>query len=145
MSTRRLGIITCSNATQELDCCSIVCLSDLYKRQGMYACYPAGETLRPAGIISCSGCPTITYPEKVLRKVRALTRYGIMDIHLSNCMVELCPFAKKYASIIRKEFPKVRLVMGTHRENITCAEFREKVASTFANNGTMADIILGSG
>ena len=144
MSSRKLGIITCSNAVQDLDCCAIVCLADLHKRKGKYAEYPPEDTLRLTGIISCSGCPTVTYPEKILRKVRGLTRYGIMDIHLSNCMVELCPFVKKYAAVITKAFPEVRLVMGTHQENITCAEFQSMVASAFAAGKTMPDLVLGA-
>ncbi|MFZ5631827.1 MAG: hypothetical protein ACOY40_03200 [Bacillota bacterium] len=30
----RIGIITCSNFTGDLDCASVVCLADLRKRKG---------------------------------------------------------------------------------------------------------------
>lgn len=32
----RVGILTCSNATQDLGCSSVVCLADLRKRKGFF-------------------------------------------------------------------------------------------------------------
>ena len=143
MGTRKLGIITCSNATQELDCCSIVCLADLHKRRGTFARYAAEENLRLSGIISCAGCLTAVYPEKILRKIKALLEFGINDIHFSNCMLDLCPFVKKYAAVISRHYPELRLVQGTHQDNISCQEFREQVKTALAGKQKMADIILG--
>ena len=41
----RIGIMTCSNATQDLGCSSVSCLADLRKRRGMFKEYPADEPL----------------------------------------------------------------------------------------------------
>ena len=56
----RVGILTCSNATQDLGCCSASCLADFRKRRGAFAAYPAEEELILVGIINCPGCPTLT-------------------------------------------------------------------------------------
>lgn len=45
----RIGIINCSNSTQELDCASVVCLADLRKRRGFFKEYPPDETLELVG------------------------------------------------------------------------------------------------
>jgi len=64
----RIGILTCSNATQELGCSSISCLADLRKRKGAFANYPADERLDLVGIINCPGCPTLAGPSKLLKR-----------------------------------------------------------------------------
>ena len=62
----RIGILTCSNCTQETHCASVVCLGDLRKRRGLFARYAAEEPLDLIGIINCAGCPTVAAPEKIL-------------------------------------------------------------------------------
>ena len=47
----RIGILTCSNATQDLGCSSASCLADLRKRHGSFADYPADEPIHLVGII----------------------------------------------------------------------------------------------
>ena len=143
MGTERLGIITCSNAVQELDCCSVCCLSDLNKRTGSFKRYPVEDSLRLVGIISCSGCPTLAYPEKILRKVDALAQFGVTCLHFSYCMMALCPFQKKYTDVIRKAYPGIQLVEGTHEEHITREQYREKIKIAFEKNLCMADVISG--
>lgn len=51
----RIGILTCSNATQDLGCSSVSCLADLRKRRGAFAEYPGDEPLDLFGIINCPG------------------------------------------------------------------------------------------
>lgn len=143
MALRKIGIITCSNTTQELDCCSIVCLSDLARRAGKYGDYPPDDELRLSGIMSCAGCPTMAFPDKILRKVKALWEVGVTNIHFSNCMLDLCPFTGKYAAIIRREYPELNLVMGTHEPHISGKELREKCRILFADNKRMNEVILG--
>jgi len=92
----RIGILTCSNCTQELDCASVVCLGDLRKRKGFFQRYEGDEDLILVGIINCAGCPTLGAPEKILRKVKSLAAFRIDAIHLSYCVTALCPFKKKY-------------------------------------------------
>ncbi|MBO8167893.1 MAG: CGGC domain-containing protein [Thermoanaerobacteraceae bacterium] len=143
MSEKRIAIITCSNATQELDCCSVSCLRDLYKRLGSFKRYPPEEPLRLIGIISCAGCPTVAYPEKILRKINSLVQFRVGYIHFTYCMVALCPFLKKYTDVIKKAYPNIELVEGTHEAHISHDEFREKVVCAFKSNKKMPDVILG--
>lgn len=39
----RIGILTCSNATQDLGCSSVSCLADFRKRKGTFDEYPEDE------------------------------------------------------------------------------------------------------
>ena len=139
----RLGIVTCSNATQDLDCCSVSCLRDFDRRSGSFSYYPQDAPLRLVGIISCAGCPTSAYPEKILHRVDTLTQFGVNSIHFANCMAALCPFIKKYTEAIKKKYPEINLIEGTHEAHISHGEFRERVACAFETGRDMADIILG--
>src|SRR5512139_1759979 len=92
----RIGILTCSNATQDLGCSSVSCLADLRKRRGTFAASPASEPLDLVGIINCPGCPTLTGPDKLLQRIRALTEFRTGSIHFANCVKALCPFQEQY-------------------------------------------------
>ena len=85
----RIGILTCSNATQDLGCSSVSCLADLRKRRGQFREYPADEPLDLVGIINCPGCPTLTGPDKLLQRIRALTEFRAGAIHFTNCVKAL--------------------------------------------------------
>ncbi|MBF0525318.1 MAG: CGGC domain-containing protein [Deltaproteobacteria bacterium] len=111
----RIGIITCSNCTQETNCASTVCLADMRKRQGLFSRYPADEPLDLVGIISCAGCPTLAAPEKILKRVRAVADYRIDALHLAFCMTAVCPFITKYTQVIHAEYPGIEIVLGTHK------------------------------
>ncbi len=139
----RIGILTCSNATQDLGCSSVSCLADFRKRKGTFASYPPDEKLTLIGIISCSGCPTLTGPDKLLERVRALTDFGVDAIHFTYCMKALCPFKEKYRAALEEAFPKIRVVIGTHEEHVTPEEYRRRVKKLFCQpRKTMVDIIL---
>lgn len=139
----RIGILTCSNATQDLGCSSVSCLADLRKRRGTFAAYPAGEPLDLVGIINCPGCPTLTGPDKLLQRIRALTEFRTGTIHFANCVKSLCPFQEKYRAAIVEAFPGVTVVIGTHQEHITPEEFRARVKRLFnQQRRTMVDMIL---
>jgi len=139
----KIGILTCSNATQDLGCSSVSCLSDFRKRKGTFAEYPEGEKLTLAGIINCPGCPTLTGPDKLIQRIRALTDFGVDTIHFSYCVKALCPFKEKYKEALERAFPKVRIVIGTHEEHVTPEEFRRRVKKLFCQpRRTMVDIIL---
>ncbi len=47
----KIGILTCTNATQDLGCSSVSCLADFRKRKGAFAEYPESETLTMVDII----------------------------------------------------------------------------------------------
>lgn len=139
----KIGILTCSNATQDLGCSSVSCLSDFRKRQGAFAAYPAAEKLTLIGIINCPGCPTLTGSDKLHARIRALTDFGVDAIHFSFCMQALCPFREKYKHDLEQSFPTVKIVIGTHEEQVTPEEFRDRVKKLFCQRRkTMVDIIL---
>lgn len=110
----RIGILTCSNCTQELNCASAVCLGDMRKKKGFFDRYQDQEVTL-MGMISCAGCPTSAAPEKILRRVRALIDFKIDALHLSYCVTALCPFMKKYIEVIKKEYPEIEIIEGTHK------------------------------
>ncbi len=135
----KIGILTCSNATQELGCSSVSCLSDFRKRKGTFADNPQDEKLSLMGIINCPGCPTLTGPDKLLQRIRSLTAFGVDSIHFSYCIKALCPFKEKYKAALEHAFPDIKIVIGTHEEHVTTEEFRLRVKkailSTKKNHG----------
>ncbi len=111
----RIGILTCSNCTQETNCASVVCLADMRKRTGFFERYPKEEPLDLVGMINCAGCPTLAAPEKILRRVRAVAEFRLDALHFSFCMTVLCPFLAKYRKVINVEYPSLQIVEGTHK------------------------------
>jgi len=140
----RIGILTCSNATQELGCSSASCLADLRKKRGSFSQYKDEGPLDLVGIINCAGCPTVIGSDKLIKRIRGLTDFRIDVIHFANCVKCLCPFKKKYLSDLQKEFPDIKFHIGTHRDIITDDEFRSRVKNLFCQTQkTMIDMILG--
>ncbi len=139
----RIGILTCSNATQDLGCSSASCLASINKRSGAFEEYPDDEDVTLAGIINCPGCPTLTGPEKLLQRITALTEFNVDAIHFTYCLTALCPFKEKYRKVLEEKFPDVKIVMGTHPSALTPGEFREKIRKLFnQDRKTMVDVIL---
>lgn len=139
----RIGILTCSNATQDLGCSSATCLSDFRKRKGAFAEYTQDEKLTLTGIINCPGCPTLTGTDKLLQRIRALTEFKVDAIHFTYCMKALCPFKEKYRAALQESFPNIKLVVGTHEEHVTPEEYRQRVKELFCQSRrTMVDVIL---
>lgn len=139
----RIGILTCSNATQELGCSSVSCLADFRKRRGMFSEYPEEEKLTLVGIINCPGCPTLVGADKLLQRIRALTEFRVDAIHFTYCIKSLCPFREKYKKALEDNFPNIKIIVGTHEEHITPEEFRERVKRLFCHpRKTMVDLIL---
>jgi len=140
----RIGILTCSNCTQDSNCASVVCLADMRKRRGVFERYAEDEPLELIGIINCAGCPTLAAPEKILRRVSAVAEFKIDALHLSFCMTVLCPFIKKYSEIIKEEYPNIELVMGTHKPGdliMFQKGVKELLCQTLASVQTMGDMI----
>jgi predicted metal-binding protein len=139
----KIGILSCWNATQECDCASGSCLQDLHKRQGEFSRYPKDEKLELLGMVNCAGCPTVRAPEKILRKVRALVEMNVDAIHLTFCMVSLCPFVRKYVEVIEEAYPTVNVVYGTHGPRVSSETFKEEVKELFCSpRKSMADVII---
>lgn len=139
----KIGILTCSNATQDLGCSSVSCLADFRKRRRTFTDYPQEEKLTLTGIINCPGCPTLTGPDKLIERIRALTDFQVDTILFSYCVKALCPFKEKYKTALEQSFPNIGIVIGTHEEHITPEEFRCRVKKLFCQTRkTMVDIIL---
>jgi predicted metal-binding protein len=110
---RRVAILTCSNVTQDLACASFQCLNSLNRKKDMFTQHSSGD-IELAGIISCAGCPTAVAPEKLFKRVRSLAALKVDAIHLSTCMVHLCPFKNKYIKLLNIKFPDIEIIRGTH-------------------------------
>lgn len=140
----RIGIITCSNMTHDLACTSFKCLEDSHAGTGTFARYAERGGSQVVGIISCSGCPTLIAPEKIVRRVRTLVASGVDAIHFANCLEKICPFRKKYQSILEAEFPETEFVSGTHEP---LSEEQEDAVGLFVREGlcqrptSMADLL----
>ncbi|MEW6519117.1 MAG: CGGC domain-containing protein [Thermodesulfobacteriota bacterium] len=143
----RIGILTCSNCTQESNCASVVCLGDMRKRRGFFERYASEVELQLIGIINCAGCPTLAAPEKILKRVRAVASYKLDALHFSYCMTVLCPFLKKYRQVIQQAYPQLDLIEGTHIPKDT-KEFRRQIKEvlcpTLHQPPDMNDIISGA-
>ena len=143
----RIGILTCSNCTQDTNCASVVCMGDMRKRRGFFERYKDEEKLDLIGIINCSGCPTLAAPEKILKRVKALAEYRLDALHFSYCMTALCPFLKKYQSVIEKAYPDLEIILGTHiprdKEQFQ-NDVKELLCPTASGPQDMNDIIKGS-
>jgi predicted metal-binding protein len=139
----RVSILNCSNATRDLNCCSVSCFGDLQKRRGMFAQYPEDVNIRLVGVISCAGCPTRAYPEKILKRVDSAMRFRTEYLHLSNCMMAFCPFVRRYIQVIHEHYPDVKIVQGTHEEHVSQDAFRDSLVTAFERGKGMPDIILG--
>ncbi len=143
----RIGILTCSNCTQDTHCASVVCLADMRKRRGLFERYSTEDTLDLVGIINCSGCPTLAAPEKILKRVKSIASYRLDALHFSFCVVALCPFIKQYEKIIQQAYPGLQLVFGTHTprdKKEFQAEVKELLCPTMKVSQDMTDLIKGN-
>ncbi len=142
----RIGILTCSNCTQDTNCAAVVCLGDMRKRRGFFERYRDEEKLELIGMINCAGCPTLAAPEKILKRVKALAEYRLDTLHLSYCMTALCPFLKKFQAVIAETYPDLEIVLGTHIPKDK-EQFREDVKEllcpTVTETQDMNDVIMG--
>ena len=143
----RIGILTCSNCTQDTNCAAVVCLGDMRKRRGFFEQYRHEEKLELIGIINCAGCPTLAAPEKILKRVQALAEYRLDALHFSYCMTALCPFLKKYEKVIQAHYPELTIIHGTHipKDKITFQnQVKELLCPTVSAIQDMNDVIKGT-
>ena len=143
----RIGILTCSNCIQDTNCAAVVCLGDMRKRRGLFERYKDEEKLDLIGIINCAGCPTLAAPEKIMKRVKALAGYRLDALHFSYCMTALCPFLKKYEQVIRKAYPDLEIIHGTHiskdKEQFR-ADVKELLCPSVCEVQDMNDLIKGT-
>jgi predicted metal-binding protein len=92
----------------------IGCFGNMRGRNGMFERYSEDDPPELVGIISCGGCPTALGADRVWQKVKALKEYGIEALHLTSCLVQVCPFTEEFIKAIRTEYPDLQIVEGTH-------------------------------
>jgi predicted metal-binding protein len=92
----------------------IGCFGNMRGRNGMFERYSEDDPPELVGIISCGGCPTALGADRVWQKVKALKEYGIEALHLTSCLVQVCPFTEEFIKAIRTEYPDLQIVKGTH-------------------------------
>ena len=100
----KVGILGCDATTRDMDCVMIGCFGNLRGRQGSFEQYSADDPPELIGIIHCGGCPTAFGADRVWQKVKALKEYGIEALHLTSCLVQVCPFKEEFTKTIKKEF-----------------------------------------
>jgi len=110
----KIGILGCESVNTEMNCVMIGCLGNLRGREGSFKDYPEDEPLDLVGIIHCGGCPTGVGTDRIWQKVKALMDYGIDGLHLSSCLIQICPFKEAFIETIRNEYPDLKVVEGTH-------------------------------
>jgi predicted metal-binding protein len=110
----KIGILGCESVTNEMNCVMIGCLGNLRTREGLFKDYPEDDPPELAGIINCGGCPTAVGSDRIWQKVQALVDYGVTAIHLSSCLVQLCPFKDDFKKTIQTDYPDIKVVEGTH-------------------------------
>ncbi len=110
----KIGILGCKSTTEDMDCVMIGCFGAMRGRDASFADYDPDESLDLTGVISCGGCPTAVASDRVWHKVQALVDYGIDSLHLTSCLIQLCPFKDKFVETIRADFPDLKIVEGTH-------------------------------
>lgn len=108
----KVGIVSCYNVSEEHGCVMIGCLAHAQGKKTFFEQHEGDVNL--VGVISCMGCPTAVGTEKILRRVRMLVDYGIDALHFSSCMVQLCPFLDRFEEHVRREYPHLTIVRGTH-------------------------------
>lgn len=126
----KIAIVQCKNLKEDLVCSSLLCFNAFNERSGEFSRY---ENPQITGIISCAGCPTIIGPDKFRQRIEALAKSGIEAIHLSSCMVGLCPYKDIYVKLIKEDFPDLEVVLGTHHypSNLKPEEFVGLIKSLF--------------
>ena len=124
---KRIGIIACANTTNTLDCPLSPCLRDFYDRKGEFARYQDTE-LELTGIVSCPGCLGGLAPEVILSKAHSLVHYGVDAIHLTYCMKIFCSYLKKHEKILRKRYPEIEIIVGTHEPHQPTESLRKSVS-----------------
>ena len=110
----KIGILGCDVTTREMNCVMIGCFGNLRGRQGAFTEYPQDEPLDLVGVIHCGGCPTAVGSGRIWQKVQALVDYGIDALHLTSCLVQICPFKDAFLETIHEEYPDLKVVEGTH-------------------------------
>lgn len=143
----RIGILSCSNCTQDTNCCMCVCLKDFRRRKGFFERYPKDEPLDLIGVINCAGCPTNAAPQKILKKIRALAEYKLDTLHLTYCMTALCPFKTTYQKVISEAYPDLEIIAGTHTP-VDNKEFKRAIQELLCPNLVrpmdMTDLVKGN-
>jgi hypothetical protein len=83
--------------------------------------------------------------DRVWQKVQALAGCGIEALHLTSCLVNLCPFKDEFVTVIQRDFPTIKVVEGTHPFNDLKAVkegVKELLSQRAATHQSMNDLIF---
>jgi predicted metal-binding protein len=147
VSRVKVGLLTCHNAKQNLYCTSSMCLHALRESIRAFEAYRDTGGAELLGIATCDGCPTLAAPERIVKRVKGMVDLGADAIHLSSCMMAVCPFRNKYIAILQQAFPSVKIVPGTHWDDVGPEEGGKWLQSVFRGMlsqvpETLADVTL---
>lgn len=134
----RIAILCCGNIKNELSCPAIGCLRSFNEKTGTFERYKNDTETYLVGFSTCSGCPTLLAPGKILKKTKPLVVMSKAEkIHLSSCMVKICPFVNRYISAINEAYLDVEVIMGTdpfpdqHLETMRKAMFKDLLTNHY--------------
>ena len=141
----KVGILGCDATTRDMDCVMIGCFGNLRGRQGSFEQYTENDPPELVGIIHCGGCPTAVGTDRIWQKVKALMEYGIEALHLTSCLVQVCPFKEEFVKTIQKEYPDIQVVEGTlpfHDVDAFKAGIKEVASQRAVTPQKMNDIVF---
>ena len=104
---KKIGIIRCDSHSE--NCAGFNCFPALRNKTGQFEDYDEVELV---GFDTCGGC-NLGKSEKIVTKAKRLKEKGAEVIHLSTCLIGLCPFKEQFNQAI-KENMKIDVVPKTH-------------------------------
>ncbi len=86
----KIGIIRCAERAKQ--CAGYKCFPTVREKTAAMAEY--SDVVELVGFDDCGGCP-IKGPEATVERAKRLKSAGAEVIHLGNCLVGYCPWAKQ--------------------------------------------------
>ena len=104
---KKIGIIRCDSHSE--NCAGFNCFPALRNKTGQFEDY---DELELVGFDTCGGCSQ-GKSEKIVSKAERLKEKGAEVIHLSTCLIGLCPFNEQFDQAINESL-KIDVVRKTH-------------------------------
>jgi predicted metal-binding protein len=107
----KIGIIRCQERSNQ--CAGRNCFPAIQNKAGEYL--TGYDTIELVGYDTCGGCGR-NKADKILARALRLKEHGAEVIHLSNCLVDACPFKELYEKELKEKVgvPIVERVHGVH-------------------------------
>lgn len=94
----KIGIIRCQDKSDS--CAGDHCFPSIRDKSGYFEEY---EYIDLVGFDTCGGCPGKNNTDKLVERANRLKRHGAEFIHLSTCLVGLCPNAELFETVINEK------------------------------------------